>query len=232
MAKGKKSASSASGAGFMSQIEDAAMPIVSAIPLAQVKTFASAYFHPVETYESNKKMEWGAIAVNLVLIGLVLWIANLLQYLLGMNFTGVMVALFAVLGYAIGAPVMAVIGSIVYFVLAKIFGGKGGFREQTAALSLVMGGIMVLGFPFIALSNVLLVGWIFGLLYMLVSLYGLYNMYLVVKGVHSLSSVRAAAVVLIPILLAFLVAFMMAAALAGLMVAAGMGSTVPRPYGY
>ena len=109
--------------------------------------------------------------------------------------------------------------------LAKIFGGKGGFREQTAALTLVIGGIAVIGFVFIALSNIMVVGAIFGLIYMLVSLYGIYNMYLTIKEVHALSSTKAALVVIIPVILAFLVAFLMAAAVAGLMVAGGMGAS-------
>ena len=228
MAKGKQS--STSGAGFMAQIENAVMPIASAIPLPQVKTWASAYFHPADNYNSNKKMEWGAIAVSLVLIGLVMWIANILQFILGMNFTGVMVALVGVLFYAIGMPIFALIGSVVYYVIAKIFGGKGGFKDQTVALMLVIGGIAIIGFPFVALSSVMLVGGIFGLIYMLVSLYGLYNMYLMVKEVHNLSSMKAALVVLIPIVLAFIVAFVMAAALVGLAgygIASGMARGVP-----
>ncbi|MCX6773098.1 MAG: Yip1 family protein [Candidatus Micrarchaeota archaeon] len=245
MAKGKES----SGSGVLAPVENVVMPIVSAIPLAQVKTWASAFFHPVDAYNSNSKMDWGTIAVSLVLIGLVMWVASLVQMILGINFLGFGVALFAVIGYAIFVPIMAIIGSLVYFVLAKIFGGKGSFKDQTVALTLVMGGIAVIGFPFTALSSIMLVGAIFGLIYMAISLYGMYNMYLSIKAVHSLSSMKAAAVVLIPIVIVFIVMFVMAAALTvsnnnitaaamggigttvGLMAAAGMGGAfAPRPY--
>ena len=228
----KKTASS--GSGILAPIENFYMPIISAVPFARLKTWASAYFHPVETFQKNKSdSNWGAIAVHLVLIGLLYWVALLLESIIGLNFILFGATLVMVIALVIGIPIAGVVGSIIYYVVAKLLGGKGSFTNQTLALTLVFGGLITVGFPLIALSNVLLVGWIFGLLYMLAGLYGLYNMYLVVKDVHSLSSGKAIVVVLVPIVLTFLVAFLVAGALAlayaGM---AGAAGTVPRPYGY
>ena len=224
---GKKS----DGSGILAPIENIYMPIVSAIPLAQMKAWAYAYFHPVDAYSQNKKdAGFGGVAVHLILIGLVAWVATMLSYAVGLNFTAFGIGLMGVILLPLFVLIGGFIGSIIYFVVAKIFGGKGGFMEQTLALALLYGGYTVIAFPFTVLAGIGAIGFIFGLVTLLISLYNLYNLYLMTMAVHSLNSTRAALVVIVMIVLAFAVAFAIAtmAALA-VLGAAGMGSV---PYGY
>jgi len=225
---GKKSV----GSGFLAPVENIVMPIVSAIPLAQMKAWAYAYFHPVDAYGQNKKdATFGGAAVHFILIGLVAWVASMLSYAVGLNFAAFGIGLMGVILLPLFLLIGGFIGSIVYFIVAKIFGGKGSFMGQTLALALLYGGYTVLAFPFTVLAGIPLVGWILGLVPLLISLYNLYNLYLMTMAVHSLNSTRAALVVIVMIVLALVVSFALAAmlAVAALGAVGGMGSV---PYGY
>lgn len=224
---GKKSV----GSGFLAPVENLYMPIVSAIPLAQMKTWAYAYFHPVDAYGENKKSaDFGTVAVHLVLIGLVAWVASMLSYVLGLNFIALGIGLFGIILTPLMLLIAGFIGSAIYWIIAKIFGGKGGFMEQTLALALLLGGYTVVAFPFTVLAGIPLVGWILGLVTLLISLYNLYNLYLVTMEVHSLSSGKAIIVVLIPIILAVLLT--VALGVAALAALGAAGATSALPYGY
>lgn len=201
------------------------MPLVSAVPVAQLKVWANAYFNPVEAFNSSKKdANFGAIAVHLVLIGLLAWVASMLSAVVGMNFLLLGIGIMGIIVMPITVLLFGFIGSAIYFVIAKIFGGKGGYMEQTLALTLIYGGAVVLGFPFNVLSGIPLLGGIFGIIVSLIGLYNLYNLYLVTREVHSLSSTKAILVVLVPIILAVIVAFVFAAAMAAMLGASALGA--------
>lgn len=224
---GKKS----EGSGFLAPIENLYMPIVSAIPLAQMKAWAYAYFHPVDAYGQNKKdAAFGGVAVHLILIGLVAWVASMLSYAVGLNFAAFGIGLMGVILFPIMLLIGGFIGSIVYFIVAKIFGGKGGFMEQTLALALLYGGYTVIAFPFTVLAGIGGIGFIFGLVVLLISLYNLYNLYLMTMAVHSLNSTRAALVVIVMIVLVFALSFAIAA-MAALAVLGAAGAMGAAPYG-
>ncbi len=92
------------------------------------------------------------------------------------------------------APLFFLIGQGVHWVLAKIMGGKGSFREQAYFGSFIYAGYATLS----VLAFVPCVG---SLVLMAVLLLILYLTFLMLKRVHQLDSVRAVAVIVIPIVL-------------------------------
>jgi hypothetical protein len=219
----------AGASGPLASIEKPVMDVASKVPVPQVKTWLSAYFHPMETFEANKKQANAVgIATQLVYIGLVSWLAVLISSILvsvfSMNFAMVAGTLIGIILFPIMAVVVFFIGSAVFFVIAKLFGGKGSYMEQTLAMALAYGGAIALGFPFAALSFIPVLGLLLSLVNGLIGLYNFYNYYLVVKALHQLTTVKAALVVIIPVIIAIIVAFVLAAALTVMMAAAGLGA--------
>jgi hypothetical protein len=108
-------------------------------------------------------------------------------------------------------PVMSVIGgyiiSAIYFIVAKVLGGKGGFLEQTYCMALVSGGMVLMMVPFNVLQMLPIVGWIFGLLGLAVGLYGIISQYRMIRAVHSLSQLRAIVVLVVPMILIMALVF-------------------------
>ena len=223
----------AKGSGVLAPVEDFVMSLAPSIPVAQVKTWLSAYFHPMETFESNKKdSNLGGVVVHLVLIGLLSWLVAILASLAGLNVVGAIAAAVLILLFPIIFLVIGFVGSIVLFILAKIFGGKGGFVEQTFAFTLIVGAWVAMSAPFDVLGGIILVGFLFKIVSLLIGVYNIYNAYLVVKGVHQLSSKRAAAVVLIPLAVGIILyAALVAMALAALAALGASGAVAGRgPY--
>jgi len=219
--------------GFLAPVEQMVMPVASTIPVQQVKTWLAAYFHPMETYEANKKdSNAGSVAVHLALIGVLSWLVSLVAVVLGFNFGGLIVMVPGIIIFPIIMVVAGFIGSIILFVLAKIFGGKGGFMEQTLALALIFGGATALAAPFNALSGLPLVGGLIALVGTVIAIYNFYNEYLIIKGIHQLSSMKAALVILIPIIIAIIVAVVLAAALAVMLAGAGLAGAAAGMGGY
>lgn len=228
----------AKDSGPLSSIEAPVMGILSKVPLSQVPMWGKAYFQPMETFAANRKdANFGPVAINLMLIGMVAWasfsIASVISSGLSLS-TGAALAVLLVL-FPISMVIGMFISSGITFVLAKVFGGKGGFMEQTLALTLVYGGFTVLAFPFQALSSVPILGFILGLVTFAIGLYNLYNHYLIIKGVHSLTTWKAIAVVAIPIIIAlvamviFLAIFaaIIGGLIGGAIMAKGMGAFPP-----
>jgi len=189
-------------------VETFASGIVSAVPIGQFKEWVSAYFHPAEAVAAQTDKSASAIAIHFVLIGLIGALEGLIGLAVLMAFapgTGVAALLIAapimVIGYPIAAVVFGFIASAVYFVFAKILGGKGSFLWQTHGMVLVSGGAALLSFPFQLLGSVPLIGILLSLAVLVIGLYGLYSQYRVIKTVHSLSSLRAVAVLILPLLI-------------------------------
>ena len=188
-------ASPSRGSGILSPVENVYMAVVSAIPLPQLKIWANAYFHPVVAYNQNKKdANFGAIAVHLILIALLAWVASELQAAVEPNFLAFNARLLGIISNPIMVLIVGFISSAICWIIAKIFGGRGGYMEQTLALALIYGGYTVVAFPFAVLGGG--IGFALGAIAALIALY---NLYLMTKAVHSLSSGRAAIVALMSI---------------------------------
>ncbi|MEM2137827.1 MAG: YIP1 family protein [Candidatus Anstonellaceae archaeon] len=218
-----------SGSGLLAPIENLVMPVASAIPVSQVKTWLSAYFHPVETFDSNKKdATLGGVVVHMALVGVLVAIATLLSSVASLNIGAVVVSAVLIVAYPILFVIFGLIGSALMFVLAKILGGKGGFMEQTLGFALLTGGYYALSFPFIVLSGIPLLGFFFGLLTLLLSLYNLYNEYLLVKRIHQFSSMRAAIFIILPVIIAIIIVVVLIGAIIAMLAGAGLSAAALR----
>jgi|GEM_PF-959607 len=193
----------------LAQVEEMAMNAAGALQVDQFKTWLSAYFHPYQACGKEKKnSSLGSATGTFALIGLVqavvaiIVMALVLAFalpLVGVPFTiaGAVVMLIA---YPIGTVIFGFIGSVLYYIVAKLLGGKGSFMEQTYCMALVSGGVGLMLVPFNVLQIAPLVGWIFGLLGVAVALYGIISQYRMIRAVHSLSQLRAIVVLVIPAL--------------------------------
>lgn len=230
------------------QIESAALGAAAVFPVQAFKTWINAYFRPAAAIKASPA-SLGAAVKNLAfagfLAGVVSGIAALVSMSIGgaaagsaargalggmmggsVGFAGGIVALVVM---AIVFPVLYVIcglvGSAVYFVVAKILGGKGSYTLQTNIFALVMCGAALLGLPFQLLGAIPMVGGIFSLATMVISLYALYSYYRAIKGVHQLSQMRAIAVLVLPmIVLGVLAVVLLGAMVLAFLGAAGMAA--------
>jgi hypothetical protein len=121
-------------------------------------------------------------------------------------------------GGLILAPIFFLIGSGIYYVLAKLFSGEGVFEEQTYLLATFTAPLMivtgVLGIIPALGECVNFFLWI----------YQLVLTYFAIKVSHGLTSGKAVTVVLVPILVMFLcIACAMGVAFFGIMTAVGSG---------
>ena len=237
-------AKKATTVGTKGQIEGICMKYAALLSLPQFKTWVSAYFHPEETFDAEKKnAALGNIAAHAFLMGLISSIiafivsiaSSLISAILSPRMSAVDIAIAAAVMVAsiILAPIFAFIYSAVYFVIAKILGGKGGYMAQTLGIVLVSGGLILLTAPFQLLSAIPCLGAAFALCTLAFGLYGLYSQWRMIKKVHEMTGMRAAAVILIPIAILAVVVMIavvvMGAALVGL---AGAGALASGLGGY
>lgn len=219
----KKSAPAPSGS--LGPVESLVNGVVLAIPVPQLKAWSMAFFHPAEAFDANKAdANAGAVMVHMALVGVLAAIAVLFSSVFSFNILAAVASLLLIVIYPIAFIIAGFIGSLVYFVIAKILGGKGSFMEQTLGIVLLTGGYYVLAFPFIALSGIPVVGGLLGLVVMLVGLYNIYNQYLMAKRIHQFSSGRALLFVFLPIILLVVIALVIVAVL-GLAFLGAMGAS-------
>ncbi len=94
-------------------------------------------------------------------------------------------------------PIAFLLGSGIYFVLAKMFGGTGYFSEQTYLLA-------TFSVPIIVINAVIsVVPYLGGCVTFFISIYQLVLTYFAIKVSHNLSSGKAIMTILIPILVVF-----------------------------
>jgi len=194
----------------LAQVEGIAMNAAGSLGVGQFKTWLSAYFHPYQAYGKEKKnSELGSATSTFALIGLVEAVVAIIVMALVLAFTlsfvGVPLtiagAVVMLIAYPIGTVIFGFIGSALYYIVAKLLGGKGSFMEQTYCMALVSGGVALMMVPFNVLQIAPLVGWMFGLLGIAVALYGIISQYRMIRAVHSLSQIRAIVVLLVPAIL-------------------------------
>lgn len=233
----KKSSSVAAQKGGMQQIEDS---YNACMPFETFKTWVSAYFRPVDVFNAEKKKAEGMeIAKTFASIGLISAIVVAIVTILSVAFNlGSMAGLafglgelaVAIIAALILYPIiMTIIGFIlsgIYFVIAKLLGGKGEYMEQTLGIALITGGYILLMAPLQILSLIPIIGVVFSVVILIIGLYSLYSQYRLVKEVHGLSSFRAALVIIIPVAVLFLLALVVIGSLA----MAGAGSAMAGGY--
>lgn len=201
--------------GIFGPFESLMMWIVRCLPVPAFRMWTLAFFHPVEAYEAEKKnATFGNVSKWLIYMGLFQAIISIFRGLPDIR-----------IGSLIADPialwVVVLAGSGVFFVLANIMKGKGNFMDQTAGLTLVNGGMIVVATPLVFLNALPTIGVVFLAFQWLLYLYFFYDAYLVIRHVHSISSKRTAVVVLLPLLL-MIIGFVFA-----LYLAASMGKLPP-----
>jgi hypothetical protein len=117
------------------------------------------------------------------------------------------------------APVGFLIGSAIYFIIAKLFKGTGSFEEQTYLMATFIAPLTIISG---VASIVPILG---GCVSSIIGIYQLVLSYYAIKVAHQLTSGKAIGVVLIPVLIAFLcVGCSIAALLLGVLSLAGSQS--------
>jgi len=201
----------------LAQVEEVAMNAAGGLGVGQFKAWLYAYFHPYQSYgKESGNAGWGSAATTFALMGLVQAVITIIVMALVLAFAlpivGIPFTIAGAIMMLIAYPIMSVVGgfvlSLLYFIIAKILGGKAGFVMQTYCMALVSGGVMLMMAPFSILQIVPIIGALFGLIGLVIALYGLISQYRMIRAVHGLSQLRAAAVLLVPMaLLVLLVLF-------------------------
>ena len=222
-------ASAKAPASSLGSVENAVLGAVSVFRSQRLKAWVSAYFRPAETCGAGP-LSGAAVTlmfaglINAVVNGLVNLIVLVAFFgllgggigglaaganggMMGGAVGGAIGLVAAVVAFIIGViltPIIVIIAgfivSAIYFVIARVLGGKGSFTLQTHGFALVFAGTMLLALPFNVLGLLPWVGGIFAIAAMLVNLYSIYSYYRLFRAVHQLSSMRAAVVTLLPVL--------------------------------
>lgn len=178
--------------------------------------------NPVKTFaKEEKKADLGKAVMQLIVAGVIAGFFGGLGALAGLSTagslggmgTGMMGAglgIFAFIAALIVTPIMVVIGWLVIsgilYVFAKVFGGKGNFTTQSYLISLYT-------VPLVIISSVLnLIPIIGGALSFILALYGLYLLTMSLKQAHKVSTGKAVAIWIIPVIALTVLALLVAAA--------------------
>lgn len=164
--------------------------------MSMINTWINAVTKPKETFAAEKaNASIGTGAIYYLIGGL---ISGVIFFIINMIFStatgGATVAAVAGVTGIIGiiiTPILTVIASFIivgiYFILAKIFGGTGSYSSLFYLMSLY-------AVPLSIFSQIPILG-------LLVGLYALYLDFLVIKESQQLSTGKAIAVILIPIII-------------------------------
>lgn len=115
-------------------------------------------------------------------------------------------------------PIFFLIGSAIYFAIAKMFGGEGDFEEQTYLLATFTAPITILN------AVIGIIPFLGGCVTFFISIYQLVLTYFAIKASHNLTSGKALLTVLVPVLVLFLCAICgIGAVVATIIAAAGAG---------
>ncbi len=98
------------------------------------------------------------------------------------------------------APLGFFIGSLIYFGIAKLFGGTGEFEEQSYLLATFTAPIMIVN------GVIGIIPFIGGCITFFISIYQLVLTYYALKVSHNLTSGKALGVILVPVAIGLLIA--------------------------
>ena len=215
---------------MIDQIEGLLKKIYSLVPYNDISLSITAFFHPEEVLAKNaKKLSLSNAAKILAVAGLIYAVAFAINYIANTVVSGVFGT---VLGGANGAvsgavnivgavifaaillvliPIFAVIGefilSAIYFVFAKLLGGKGTYAAQTNMLAYITSTFYLISAPATIIQIVPCLGAVVGgIIIFAGSIYQLYASYKTIKAVHQLSGIKAGLVIILPIILVVILA--------------------------
>lgn len=177
---------------------------------------------PIETFKKQEKnADLGEAVKQLVIAGLIAgFISGLAAFAgltavgatgnLGTSMMGAGVGIFAFIAVLIVTPIVLLIGwligSAIIYVFAKIFNGKGDFTKQSYLIALFWA-------PLVIVTTVIgIIPFIGAILGFLVGLYGLYLLTLALKQAHKVSTARAVAIWIVPIVISILLVMVLASA--------------------
>ncbi|RLI86204.1 MAG: hypothetical protein DRO76_04315 [Candidatus Altiarchaeales archaeon] len=155
----------------------------------EFKTWLDALIYPKETFRAEKeRASLGDALNNIAVAGL---IAGIVFGLI----SGLLLGLFGFVIGIIAFPIIVIISflfeSLIFFIMAKILGGKGDFSTQTYLISLLTAPLVVLSL----VGLIPIMGWV---LYIPIVLYSLYPLTIALRESHGFSTARANLTWLIP----------------------------------
>jgi len=96
------------------------------------------------------------------------------------------------------------ISTLVLFISAKLFGGKGGFGKMMGMYGTIAGAVMLLNLPLALLSFIPCIGYLFQIIGSLLLVYQLYLLYKLNVHLHGLSTTKAVLAIVLPCVLLML----------------------------
>jgi len=197
--------------GMLDGVEKLALKAYSIFQFKSFGTWISAYFHPLEMLETElNAASLKSAAANLAIVGFMTGIVGVLSGIISLPFGGsflesnVPLPLRAAIDVAAITALYVVQGFItsgIYFVFAKILGGRGSFTSQTHTVALVMCGSALLAMPFGLFGEIPMLAGAVTAIALIFGLYSLYSCCRVLQKVHEFSQFRAALTVLLPFVL-------------------------------
>lgn len=212
---------------FQDQLEEWADGIVNSISYDRLKIWKNVFFHPTATLTEQMKYP-GIIrgakdvfmaSIPSLLIGLIgllivigylaligsfmaLSLIILSPVLSILGIIGIIIGVVLLFALYIASPVISwFIYSAVQYIIAKILGGKADFKTHAYLTALTEAGNGWVVSLLAVFSLVPCVGWVLRPIAMLVSFYSIFLNFRAIKIAHDLDTPRAAAVVLVPIVI-------------------------------
>ncbi len=168
--------------------------------LLPIGLWKSALMSPKETFAKEKQNASIMAGAKQLVVGGA--IAGLIMGLVGLLFGNVFGLVLMPITYAIALPIASLVITAIFWVIAKLLGGKGSYSQQFY-LSAIFGS------PFAIINSILSIIPIIGWLALLpVGLYGLYLTFLAVREVHQLSTMRTIVVIFAPGIIVFALFFL------------------------
>lgn len=212
---------------FVSLLNDYADMVTEKITYGRLRVWKDVLFKPKETLQKEAKnasltrgakdiavvvlFELGVFGLLfLLIVGLLMLIITAVGGLDPKWFNGGMLNLFLILVAFVVVGIVAlalasVLGWLVTsgleFIAARYLGGVGTFRKHAYLIALERAAVMACYIPLLFFIMVPFVGALLYPISLLISFYGLYVQYLVIRRVHKLSKLKTIAVMVAPMVL-------------------------------
>ncbi len=204
--------------------------------LVQIATFKKS----IDSFAKNTSIISGL--KDLAIIGIIFGIISGLLGILGVAdlVLGIISLIVGIIIMPIFLVIGSIIGSVILFVFAKIFGGKGTFSLYAGALAKISAAMLLTYMiPLLIIQSLLtlvvtmsmglesvsllaIISMIFGLLTLIVSLISIYFEVKATQIVHNLSFIKSLLVVLLPVIIIIILAI-----LSVMYLMVGLVSTMP-----
>jgi hypothetical protein len=160
----------------------------------------NALLKPKQTFKKEKsKKDLGKSTKSVLAAGIIAGI------IAGLASLDAALFLINIVAYPIAATLSFLISSGIYYLFARLFGGKGSYAAQSHLISLYLAPL------FIVTTILLLVPAIGTWLNLAVAIYSLYLLTLVLKEIHGFTTTRAVLTWLIPLMIIFVISIVLAA---------------------